>query len=73
MLERPSSLVLELRAVRAAYGRIEVLHGVDLQLRVGTVLAILGPNGAGKSTTLKVASGLLAPTPMAASTSPDGT
>jgi branched-chain amino acid transport system ATP-binding protein len=62
VLERPTSPVLELRAVRAAYGRIEVLHGVDLQLRVGTVLAILGPNGAGKSTTLKVASGLLPPT-----------
>lgn len=54
--------VLELIGVRAGYGRIEVLHGVDLTLGQGEVLALLGPNGAGKSTTLKVASGRLAPT-----------
>jgi len=54
--------VVELRGVRAAYGRIEVLHGIDLAVRPGEVLALLGPNGAGKSTTLKVASGQLVPT-----------
>jgi branched-chain amino acid transport system ATP-binding protein len=53
--------LLELRGVRAAYGTIEVLHGVDLQVPPGTVVALLGPNGAGKSTTLQVACGLLAP------------
>ncbi|MHB8681881.1 MAG: ABC transporter ATP-binding protein [Acidimicrobiales bacterium] len=58
----PPAPVIELRQVRAAYGRIEVLHGIDLSLAAGTVLALLGPNGAGKSTTLKVASGQLAPT-----------
>jgi len=51
--------VIELRNVRAAYGKIEVLHGIDLVLPAGMVLAMLGPNGAGKSTTLKVVSGLL--------------
>ena len=54
--------VIELRGVRAAYGRIEVLHGIDLVLGVGEVMALLGPNGAGKSTALKVASGQLPPT-----------
>jgi len=54
--------VLELRAVRAAYGRIEALHGVDLTIPSGSVFALLGPNGAGKSTTLKTISGRLAPT-----------
>jgi branched-chain amino acid transport system ATP-binding protein len=54
--------VLELRDVRAAYGRIEVLHGVDLVVPEASVMALLGPNGAGKTTTLKVASGQLAPT-----------
>ena len=54
--------VVELRNVHAAYGRIEVLHGIDLTLPAGNVLALLGPNGAGKSTTLKIASGLLVPT-----------
>jgi branched-chain amino acid transport system ATP-binding protein len=53
---------LELIGVRAAYGRIEVLHGVDLVVAPGQVVALLGPNGAGKSTTLKVASGRLVPT-----------
>lgn len=51
--------LLELHGVRASYGRIEVLHGVDLVLPAGSVLALLGPNGAGKSTTLKVLGGLV--------------
>jgi branched-chain amino acid transport system ATP-binding protein len=54
--------VLELRDVRAAYGRIEVLHGVDLALPPGSVMALLGPNGAGKTTTIKVCSAQMAPT-----------
>jgi branched-chain amino acid transport system ATP-binding protein len=53
---------LELRGVRAAYGRIEVLRGVDLVVPGATVVALLGPNGAGKSTVLKVAGGRLVPT-----------
>ena len=51
--------VLELRGVRAAYGRIEVLHGVDLAVPPASVVALLGPNGGGKSTTLKVVAGTL--------------
>jgi branched-chain amino acid transport system ATP-binding protein len=54
--------ILDLRGVDAAYGRIQVLRGVDLQVPKGSVVALLGPNGAGKSTTLKVASGQLVPT-----------
>jgi branched-chain amino acid transport system ATP-binding protein len=54
--------MLELRGVRAAYGRIEVLHGVDLVVPRGSVVALLGPNGGGKTTTIKVASGQLPPT-----------
>ena len=49
--------LLELRGVHASYGRIEVLHGVDLVVPPGKVVALLGPNGAGKTTTLKVANG----------------
>ncbi len=55
--ERPP--VLELRQVRAAYGRIEVLRGVDLAVPEGAVVALLGRNGAGKTTTLNVISGQL--------------
>jgi branched-chain amino acid transport system ATP-binding protein len=54
--------LLELRNIRAAYGRIEVLHGVDLIVPQGAVVALLGPNGAGKTTTIGVCSGLIQPT-----------
>ncbi len=53
--------VMQLAAVRAGYGRIDVLHGIDLELMPGEVFALLGPNGAGKSTTLAVASGQITP------------
>jgi len=56
------SPALAIRAVRASYGRIEVLHGVDLTVPAGSVFALLGPNGAGKSTLLKVISGQMRPT-----------
>ena len=54
--------LLALRAVHASYDRIEVLHGIDLDVAPGEVLAILGPNGAGKSTLLRVLAGLHLPT-----------
>ena len=54
--------VLQLIGLKAAYGQIEVLHGVDLTVPRGGVVALLGPNGAGKTTTIKVASGLMRPT-----------
>jgi branched-chain amino acid transport system ATP-binding protein len=57
--ERADAPMLELSGVRASYGRIEVLHGVDLAVGAGEVFALLGPNGAGKSTTLNVCAGLM--------------
>ena len=48
------SHAIELVDVHAGYGRIEILHGVDLAVPSGTVYALLGPNGGGKSTTLRV-------------------
>jgi len=54
--------ILEAIDVHAAYGRIEVLRGVDLRVPRGAVVALLGPNGAGKSTFLKVVSGQMQPT-----------
>jgi branched-chain amino acid transport system ATP-binding protein len=53
--------LLELRAVRAGYGTIDVLHGVNLCMEAGQVYALLGPNGAGKTTTLGVCSGQIVP------------
>lgn len=43
------------------FGSVEVLHGVDLEVRTGTVLGLLGPNGAGKTTTVRILSTLLRP------------
>lgn len=50
---------LELVNVRASYGLVQALHGIDLSVPRGEITALLGPNGAGKSTTCSVASGLL--------------
>jgi len=53
--------LLEVRELRAGYGTIEVVHGLDLAVHPGEVVALLGPNGAGKTTTLSTVSGELAP------------
>ena len=50
--------LLELRGIQAGYDGIAVLHGVDLAVAAGQVVALLGPNGAGKTTMLKVAAGV---------------
>jgi branched-chain amino acid transport system ATP-binding protein len=53
--------LLEVRGLRVGYGRIEVVHGVDLDVTEGRVLALLGANGAGKTTTLRAILGHLRP------------
>ncbi|MFJ7146770.1 ABC transporter ATP-binding protein [Streptomyces sp. NPDC100445] len=52
---------MEVRDVRHAYGRREVLRGLDFDLRPGVLAGIVGENGAGKSTLLKILSGELRP------------
>jgi branched-chain amino acid transport system ATP-binding protein len=59
MAEAPA--ILELVGIRAGYGTIDVLRGVNLRVGSGQVVALLGPNGAGKTTTLSVASGQIRP------------
>ncbi|HYI45699.1 MAG TPA: ABC transporter ATP-binding protein, partial [Actinomycetota bacterium] len=61
MPPKTTAPILELIDVYAAYGRITVLHGVDLIVPEGSVVALLGPNGAGKTSTIKVAAGQLRP------------
>jgi len=51
--------LLAVSGLRAGYGKIGVLHDVDLVVGKGEVLALLGPNGAGKTTLLRAISGLL--------------
>jgi branched-chain amino acid transport system ATP-binding protein len=50
--------MLKLESVRIAYGAIEAVKGVDLEVREGEVVTIIGANGAGKSTLLKGVAGL---------------
>ena len=54
--------MLRLEGVRAAYGPVEALRGIDLEVRAGELVCLLGANGAGKSSTLRAISGLLRPT-----------
>ena len=51
--------MLHLENVRAGYGRVEVLRGVDLVLEPGRILGLLGRNGAGKTTTIRAIMGLV--------------
>ena len=50
MSARPTTPLLAIRSLRAAYGRIEALKGVDLTINPGEIVALIGANGAGKST-----------------------
>ena len=53
--------ILSLRNVRKSFGPIEVLHGIDLDIHPGEVVALLGENGAGKSTVSNIISGTILP------------
>ena len=54
-----STPLLQIRNLRAGYGRAEVLHGINLQAGKGSVITVIGPNGAGKSTLLNALMGVL--------------
>ncbi len=54
-----ADVVLEVADLRAGYGRVPVLHGVNLQIHEGEAVGIVGHNGMGKTTLLKVIMGLL--------------
>ncbi|MFM7617453.1 MAG: ABC transporter ATP-binding protein [Actinomycetes bacterium] len=51
--------LLEVRALRARYGPVEVLRGIDFVVEDGEVVVILGANGSGKTTTLRALSGMV--------------
>ncbi len=54
-------MLLEVRGLVSGYGRVTILHGVDLAVEAGEIVVVLGPNGAGKSTLMKTIAGHLQP------------
>jgi branched-chain amino acid transport system ATP-binding protein len=53
-------LIVELQGLRAGYGEIQVLWGIDMAVRRGEITALIGSNGAGKTTLMRALSGLIA-------------
>ncbi|WP_035857018.1 ABC transporter ATP-binding protein [Cryptosporangium arvum] len=51
-------MLLEINDLAVAYGRIEALHGISIQVEAGEIVTLIGANGAGKSTTMRAISGL---------------
>jgi branched-chain amino acid transport system ATP-binding protein len=61
MPTQSSSAMLALAKVEVSYGHVQALHGIDLRVEAGELVALLGANGAGKSTTLMAVSGIVRP------------
>jgi branched-chain amino acid transport system ATP-binding protein len=56
-----SSPMLSIRDLHAAYGKVEVLHGISLEVAQGQLVTLIGSNGAGKTTTMRAISGMIKP------------
>ncbi len=57
----PQEVVLAIGGLKVAYGGIQAVKGIDLEIRAGELVTLIGANGAGKTTTLKAVTGLLKP------------
>ncbi len=58
MSENNNDIVLEMTGIYKSFGKLEVLQGIDLQVKRGEVVAVIGPSGGGKSTLLRCATTL---------------
>jgi len=54
-----SDVILQLEGIASAYGKIDAVKGINLEVKRGQIVTLLGANGAGKTTTLKTISGLV--------------
>ncbi len=54
--------MLKIENLSAGYGKVQVLHGISLDVAKGSLVTLIGSNGAGKTTTLRALSGMIAPT-----------
>src|SRR5450830_1421271 len=53
--------MLTISNLQAAYGKVEVLHGISMDVPKGKVVTLIGSNGAGKTTTMRAISGMIKP------------
>ena len=53
--------MLSIQNLQAAYGKVEVLHGISLEVPKGQLVTLIGSNGAGKTTTMRAISGMIKP------------
>jgi branched-chain amino acid transport system ATP-binding protein len=53
--------MLTIENLHAGYGKVEVLHGISIEVPKGKVITLIGSNGAGKTTTMRAVSGMIAP------------
>ena len=53
--------MLQVEKLHAGYGKVQVLHGIDLRVEAGQLVTLIGSNGAGKTTTLRALSGMIKP------------
>ena len=54
--------MLSIKNLEAGYGKVQVLHGISMEVPKGKVVTLIGSNGAGKTTTMRAISGMIAPT-----------
>jgi branched-chain amino acid transport system ATP-binding protein len=54
--------MLSIQNLEAAYGKVQVLHGISLEVPQGKLVTLIGSNGAGKTTTMRAISGMIKPT-----------
>ena len=54
--------MLTIKNLSAGYGKVQVLHGISMDVQKGKVVTLIGSNGAGKTTTMRAVSGMIAPT-----------
>jgi branched-chain amino acid transport system ATP-binding protein len=54
--------MLKIESLQAGYGKVQVLHGVDIHVPKGKIVTLIGSNGAGKTTTMRAVSGMISPT-----------
>ena len=59
--ERSSDLMVSVRNLHKSFGELEVLKGINMDVRRSQVIGIIGPSGSGKSTLLRLSMGLIAP------------